>query len=147
MNSRSTCENLENLKSNDFRKYYEQLQVTIKHFTKAFEKDYLKALQERDSYNMKCKNHLVRNIVKIGDFVLIKENDKPHLDDVVRGVKLSVYQNKFDKVIILNRPLQLVVPLEVTEEELPDTNNNIIEPARKRKTAAVNADTIRKLMT
>ena len=74
LNSRSTCENLEHLKSNDFRKYYEQLQVTIEHFTKSFEKDYLTALQERDIYNM-----IVRNFLKIGDVFLIKEKNKPRL--------------------------------------------------------------------
>ena len=68
-------------------------------------------------------------------------------DNVKRGVKLSVYQAKCDKVITLNPPIQLVVTLEVTDEQLPDVNIITVEHARKRRAAAINADTIRKLMT
>ena len=34
----------------------------------------------------------------------------------VRGVKLKVYQARLKKTVVINRPLQLVVPFEITNE-------------------------------
>ena len=77
--SRSPCKNLEKLNNGDFKKYYKQLQSTINYIKDSFAKGYLTALQEHDSYNMKCRKNLVKNILKIGDVVLIKDIDGPRL--------------------------------------------------------------------
>ena len=85
-------------------------------------------LQERHIHLNKCKNNSVEEIMQIGDIVLIKEDNKPRLscrkgkieafivgkDNVTRGGKILIYQNKLQKTVTLRLPLQLIVPLEVT---------------------------------
>lgn len=51
---------------------------------------------------------------------LIKGNDGR-----VRGVKLNVYQKNLNKNIVINRPLQLIVPFEIADYESIKTS----EPA------------------
>ena len=79
-------------------------------------------------YLHKCKNNAVEEILRIGDVVLLKEENKPRLcwrkgkieafivgkNNVTRGVKILVYQDRLQKTVTLKRPLQLIVPLEVT---------------------------------
>ena len=86
------------------------------------------ALQGRLTYLNEFKNNAFDEILQIRDVVLLKEDSKPRLSwrkgkieafivgkgNVTRGVKILVYQNKFQKTVTLKRPLQLIVPLEVT---------------------------------
>ena len=103
------------------------------------------ALQERHTYLNKCKNNAFEEILRIGDVVLLKEENKPRLSwrkgkieafivrkdnvtravkillyqdklkkTVARAVKILVYQDKLKKTVTLKRPLQLIVPLGVT---------------------------------
>ena len=37
-------------------------------------------------------------------------------DGKVRRVKLNVYQTKLKKTVVINRPLQLIVPFEIANE-------------------------------
>ena len=47
----------------------------------------------------------------------------------------------------LRRPLQLIVPLEVTNNLRENSLQEVKEPTRNRREAADNADVIRMLMT
>ena len=76
---------------------------------------------------------------------LIKGND-----DLIRGAKLKVYQSSPNTCTNINRPLQLLVPFEVTQERTPDekeitnrTVNSIEKLLRPRRAAAQNADILR----
>ena len=96
----------------------------------------------------------------MGNVVLIKDVNKPRMkwrkervkkliedqDGLVRGAERKVYQSTNDKITIILRPLQLIVPLELYEF---DGNELDSEPAnqegnapRTRRMAAVNADLI-----
>ena len=66
-------------------------------------------------------------------------------DNSVRGADVRVYQDKLGKTIVIRRPLQLLVPLEVTN--LIHNDNEINEPTneRPRRLASLNADLMRQL--
>ena len=66
-------------------------------------------------------------------------------DNLVCGADVHVYQDKLSKTIVICRPLQFLVPLEVTN--IIHNNNEINEPAneRSRRLASLNADLIRQL--
>ena len=113
------------------------------------------ALQERHAY-LKRKNNSFEEILQIGDIFLLKEDNKSRLswrkgkikvfivgkDNVTRGVRISVYQNKLQKTVTLKRPL----PLEVTNNLRENSLQEVKEPTRTQREAATNADVIRKLM-
>ena len=118
-------------------------------------------MEDRHTYLNKCKNNSVEEILRIGDIVLLKEDHKPRLswrkgkieafivgkDNIIRGVKILAYQNKLQKTATLKRPLQLIIPLEVTNNLSENSLQEVKEPTRTRGQAAANADVIRKLMT
>ena len=99
--------------------------------------------------------------MRIREVVLLKEENKPRLswrkgkieafivrkDNVTRGVKVLVYQDKLQKTVTLKRLVQLIVLLEVTNNLRENSLQEIKEPTRTRREAVVNADVIRKLMT
>ena len=99
--------------------------------------------QERHTYLNKCKNNAVEEILRIGDVVLLTEDNKPRLswrkgkleafivskDNVNTGVKILVYQIKLQKTVI--------VPLEVTNNLRENFLQEIKEPTRTRREAAV----------
>ena len=60
----------------------------------------------------------------------------------MRGADVRVYQDNLDKTIVIHKPLQLLVPLEVTN--IIHNYNEINEPANKRprRLASLNADLI-----
>ena len=72
-------------------------------------------------------------------------------DGLVRGVKLVIYQKQRNKVHNIKRPVQLIVPMEITNTNDDITNNkDINEPAkdekrRSQREAAKNANILRKL--
>ena len=72
-------------------------------------------------------------------------------DNLIRGAELKVYQPSLSKCTNINRPLQLLVPFEVTQERTPDekeitnrTDNSIEKPVRPRRVAAQSADILRR---
>ena len=73
-------------------------------------------------------------------------------DNLIRGAELKVYQPSLSKCTNINRPLQLLVPFEVTQERTPDekeitnrTDNSIEKLVRPRRAAAQNVDILQRL--
>ena len=66
-------------------------------------------------------------------------------DGKVRGVKLNVYQTKLKKTVVINRPLQLIVPFEIANE--PPEPAETIALSNPRRNAAKTSDTIRRMIT
>ena len=155
------------------------LQIILKHFRKRFYVEYLLSLREKHSYvKTKTSNQCY---LKEGDVVLIKENDfTPRLnwkkgiieklligdDKNVRGASVRTTYGKSTKNVVLNRPLQLLIPLELSTcedietirdesmQRLIEKHNNIstddIEPnenLRSKRLAAKNANIINKLLS
>ena len=120
-------------------------------------RDYALALQERHSYQRRKSNNTY--VLKVNDIVLVKSDNAPRLswrkgkieeliygdDKLVCGADIRVYQDNLGKTIVIRRPLQLLVPLEVTN--IIRNDNEINEPAneRPRRLASLNADLIRQL--
>ena len=138
----------------------QKVETTKDYFCKRFEKEYLLSLQER------CYNHKFENkcTLVVGDVVLIKEENKPRMlwrkglvtklikskDNLIRRAELKVYQPSLSKCTHINRPLQLLVPFEMTQVRTPDekkfrTDNSIEKLVRPYRVAAQNADMLRKL--
>ena len=63
----------------------------------------------------------------------------------VRGVKLNVYQTKLKKSVVINRPLQLIVPFEIASERPKPAETTAL--SRPRHDAAKTANTIRRMIT
>ena len=91
----------------------------------------------------RCKGNYCLHLLKGKIIELIRGND-----DKVRRVKLNVYQTKPRKTVVINRPLQLIVPFEIASESP--------EPARTRRNdstfksprdAAKASDTFRRMIT
>ena len=74
--SESVQQEFHELTGNDMKKRQACCQVTFKHFTKRFVKEYLLALQETHSYSSH-KNRSATCSLEVGDLVLIKEDIKP----------------------------------------------------------------------
>ena len=131
--------------------------IIINHFLERFMKDYMLALQERHSYQRRKSNNTC--VLKVSDIVLVKSDSEPRLswrkgkvekliygdDNLVRGADVRVYEDNLGKTIVIRKPLQLPVPLEVTNIIHDDTE--IYEPASEqlRRLASLNADLIRQL--
>ena len=130
-------------------------------FTKDL-KEYLLSLQERCYVNKFEK----KSTLVIGDVVLIKEENKLRMlwrkglvtklikqkDNLIGGAELKVYQPSLSKCKHINRPLQLLVSFEVTQERTLDekettnrTDNYIEKLVRRCRVAAQNADILRRL--
>ena len=142
--------------ADECREIVQHYKRVFEHFKKRFITEYLTALQERHYYQQ--DKHKSKNNIQIGDVVLVKENKKNRLswkkgkiinllkgkDDIVRGVQLVMYQPNLNKTVNINRPIQLIVPLEIQEhsklpsEPAPDEN-------RTQGVAEKNADLFRRL--
>ena len=72
-------------------------------------------------------------------------------DGLVRGVELAIYQKQWNKVNNIKRPVQLIVPMEITNTDDDISNNkDVNKPAkdeirRSQREAAKNANMLRKL--
>ena len=66
-------------------------------------------------------------------------------DGKVKGVKLNVYQTKLKKTVVINLPLQLIVPIEIANK--PPEPAETIALSKPRSDAAKTADTIRRMIT
>ena len=111
----------------------------------------------RHSYHRRKSNNTC--LLKVNNIVLAKGDSAPRLswrkgkvekliygdDNLVRGADVHVYQDKLGKTIVIRRPLQFLVPLELTK--IIHNNNEINEPTneRSRRLASLNADLIRQL--
>ena len=96
------------------------------------------ALQKRHSYQRRKTNNTC--VLKVNNIVSVKSDSAPRLswrkgkvekliygdDNLVRGADVPVYQDNLDKTIVIRRPLQLLVPLEVTN--IIHNDNEINEP-------------------
>ena len=61
-------------------------------------------------------------------------------ENLIRGAELKIYQPSVSRCTHINRPLQLLVPLEVTQERTLDeketinrTGNSVEKPVRPRR--------------
>ena len=55
-------------------------------------------------------------------------------DGLVRSVELAIYQKQRNKVNNIKRPVQLILPMEITNTDDNITNNkNVNEPAKDEK--------------
>ena len=149
---------------NELQTLAQKVESTKDYFYKRFEKEYLLSLQER-CYNNKFENKCT---LVIGDAMLIKEENKSRMlwrkglviklvkdkHNLVRGAELKVYQPSLSNCAHINRPLQLLVPVEMTQKRTPyekkitkKTDNSIEKLVRPRCVAAQNADILRGLTT
>ena len=114
------------------------------------------ALQERHSYQRRKSNNTC--VLKVNDIVLLKGDSAPRLswrkgkvekliygDNLVRGADVHVYKDKLGETIVIRRPLQLLVSLEVTNKIHNDNEINVPANERPRRLASLNADLIRQL--
>jgi hypothetical protein len=145
------------------QRYLSQL---LQHFWKRWNKEYLADLREFHR-NTTYTNSTVRE-VEVGEVVLVQGEDLPRSqwkigrveallkskDGEVRGVKLRAL-NKKGKPIVLRRPIQKLVPLEIKEERKNEDSKdskddadiqNEVKPTRQRRIAAINADLKRQSM-
>ena len=66
---------------------------------------YLKSVSK-----LSTSRHYKKNIFIIDHAELIRGNNGK-----IIGVKLNVYQTKLKRTVVINRPLQLIVPLEIAK--------------------------------
>ena len=100
----------------------------LQHFFNRFYKEYMLALLERHALQTSTRNSNNQVKLRIVEIVIIKD-DKPRLlwrkgkinrflesrDGKVRGAELVVFQPKTKKTCMINRPIQHLVPLEVSD--------------------------------
>ena len=147
---------------NELRLKMKHTEIILQHFTNWFAKEYLLALLERHFNQKKKESNRGNGNLKIGDVVLIKEENKSRLlcrkgkvmkfldsrDNKICDVELLVYQEKTRRTCTINRPIQHLVPLEVVNINRTALDEEHNEPAgemRPRRQAVKNADIIRKL--
>lgn len=136
--------------------------VVIKHFLTRLQNEYVTNLMEFHRYR-KQNGAIVQ--LEVDDLVLLKEDVVPRMlwrrgrvtklitgsDGVARGAEVLTFQkgNKL-KAITLRRPVQHLVPLEVSKPKVTDVTEKpddpeLIPQRRQRRTAAVTGELIRKM--
>ena len=63
-------------------------------------------------------------------------------DGLVRGIELLVYQSKKEKLTTIKRPVQLVTPFELCNQN--EYGENHTDNNRSKRLAATNVDVIRR---
>ena len=156
---------------------YKRVKFIINHFNNRFYEEYILALRERHQYDVRKFNN--ENKLCVNDVVLIQEENRPRVkwrkgkisklinskDGLVRGVELVVNKGMSNKTITIRRPVQHLIPLEMSRdcknevsieqnesqeepaEELDHGNDTDrdFEKRRSRRAAAINADLMRRL--
>ena len=132
---------------NELRLKMKHTEIILQHFSNRFTKEYLLALLERHS-NQKKKESNGGNVnLKIGDVVLIKDENKSRLlwrkgkvtkfldsrDNKIRGVELLVYQEKTRRTCTINRPIQHLVPVEGTNIHRTTLDDEHDKPVREMR--------------
>ncbi|CAB4012078.1 Hypothetical predicted protein [Paramuricea clavata] len=111
----------------------------LKEFTKQWRREYLLSIREA----ARSSNNGTRDVIVEGDIVILKKESTKRLfwkiakveelirsiDGVVRSAKIRVLNSETRKPIIIRRPIQHLIPLEIRskignkhEEELVDVN-------------------------
>ena len=116
------------------------IQKQLDHYWNRFRKEYLQELPEQQRYNQ--RNFKKNESLLIDDVVIIKgENYTPRnqwrkgriinlvigSDNLIRGATIECVIN--GKKSIIQRPIQKLIPLEITKrntEVLPNVNNNLM---------------------
>ena len=137
-------------------------EIILQHFTNWFTKEYLLTFLERHSYQKRKDSNSGNVNLKIGNVVLIKDENESRLlwgkgkvtkflrscDNNIHVIKLLVCQEKSRRVCTINRPIQHLVPLEVAKVNrimLDEEHDEPASEARPRRQAAKNADIITRL--
>ena len=137
------------------------------HFIKRFEDEYITAISEREYYNHKKFKNSEQLV--IGDVVLVKGDNLPRMswrkgriinvirgaDKLIRGAEIKKRQRNSYKMLTLKQPLKYPVPFEIMDPDkgVTEKNDVIVDilpvemppPRRIRRTAAMNADLLRRL--
>lgn len=145
----------------------------LNEFAEQWRREYLLSIRE----STKSSHGEVRDVIAVGDVVILKNDSTPRLfwklakveevlrssDGIVRSAKIRVLNSDKRKPIILRRPIQHLIPLEVcanlrqqkkqdgecetTTEEEParEETDNAREKRNPRRAAAVQGELIRKL--
>ena len=115
------------VKGDGLRVQAKHTEMVLQHFNNRFYKEYMLALLERHSLQTKRNsNNQVK--LRIKEIVIVKD-DKPRLlwckgkinrflvsrDGKVRGAELVVFQSKTKKTCMISRPIQHLVPSEVSD--------------------------------
>ena len=149
---------------------YRYVCTLLKHFWKRFSREYLVDLREYHRCNMKKGGSTRKKpeTVQISenDVVLLHDENLPRSQwrlggverlirgdwDIVREAVVKVAGKK-RKPSSLNRPVSKLFPLEVTHKDtedkidiLPDTEIENVSTRPARRTAAINADSIRQFI-
>ena len=132
---------------NESRLKMKHTENILQHFTNRFTKEYLLALLERHSNKKKKESNSGNVNLKIGDVVLIKNENKSRLlwqkgkvtkfldscDNKIRGVELLVYQEKTRRTCTINRPIQHLVPVEVANIHRTTLDDEHDKPVREMR--------------
>ena len=138
--------------------------IWVKYEEYVIKKEYMLALLVRHALQTSTRNSNNQVKLRIGKIIIIKD-DKPRQlwrkgktkgflesrDGKVRGAELVVFQPKTKKTCMINRPIQHLVPLEVSdnieeENDFQSKNGSSQEDGRRpRRIAAQNAELIRNL--
>ena len=145
------------VKGDDLRVQAKHTEMVLQHFYNRFYKEYMLALLEGHSLQTK-RNSNNQAKLRIREIVIVKD-DKPGLlwckgkinrflvsrDGKVRGAELVVFQSKTKKTCMISRPIQHLVPSEVSdnfEEENDFKMKNVSakeDDRRPRRITAQNA--------
>jgi hypothetical protein len=103
----------------------------LKNFTDQWRKEYLLSLRESSRSQASCRNE-----ISVGDVVILKNDSTARVfwklakieslitskDNVVRSATVRVLDKENKKIIILRRPIQHLIPLEIRSEiDEPET--------------------------
>ena len=107
---------------------YKRVKFIINNFNNHFYEEYILALQERHQYDVRKFNN--ESKLCVNDVVLIQEENRPRVkwrkgkisklsnskDGLVRVVELVVNKGMSNKTITIRRPLQHLIPLEMSRD-------------------------------
>ena len=157
----------DNVSAKELTSRVRHVQIVTKHYLRRFYDEYINNLREYHRYQLRKSNK--ECLLKIDDVVIIKEDGVPRMnlkkakveklikgdDGYVRGAELTIYQRGTGKTNRIRRPVQSLIPLEVSRyDEKLKPNPSASEPktkleysvtTRPRRMAALNADTIRRV--
>ena len=156
---------------------YKRVKFIINYFNNRFYEEYILALRERHQCDLRKFNN--ESKLCVNDVVLIQEENRPRVkwqkgkvsklinskDSLVRDFGLAVNKGMSNKTITIRRPVQHLIPLEMSRdcknevsielnesqeepaEELDHCNDTDrdFEKRRSRRTATINAGLMRRL--
>lgn len=134
----------------------------LKNFTDQWRKEYLLSIRE----SSRVQNNK-SNVINVGDIVILKNENTSRMywklarvenllrskDKIVRSAEVRVLSNDNKRTVVLRRPIQHLIPLEVQDtsgvqdtSEVQDTREEVKGQVdtRPRRKAAVNGELIRR---